>query len=345
MSPALLPEGFRQVELFQRFKNILEDIFSPEWFLQVGRAPSAVYERWTFCQQMIAQNGNFTFGPDQAEIIRLSKFTFDVCVFALLTEGDVERLQLGTLDRIGDEAVRAAFVKATPVSGKTQEDLDTAIHQLVSKAIAAEGVVDLFAAMGLKTPDISILSDEFLAEVRDLPHRNLALELLEKLLNDEIKARSRRNVVESRSFRERLEQALIAYQNRSIETAQIIAQLIDLAREMQAARRRGEELGLSEEELAFYDALETNDSAVQVLGDEQLRTIARELVRTVRANVTIDWTVRENVRANLRVLVKRLLRRYGYPPDKQEKATATVLEQAELWEKRVDGVRIREIAA
>ncbi len=205
------------------------------------------------------------------------------------------------------QAVRAAFVKATPVSGKTQEDMDTAIHQLVSKAIAAEGVVELFAAMGLKTSDISILSDTFLAEVRDLPHRNLALELLEKLLNDEIRTRSRKNVVESRSFRERLEQALIAYQNCSIQTAQIIAQLIDLAKEMRAARQRGKELGLSEEEQAFYNALETNDSAIQVLGDEQLRTIARELIKTVRANVTIDWTVREQVRANLRVLVKRRL--------------------------------------
>jgi type I restriction enzyme R subunit len=241
---------------------------------------------------------------------------------------------LAIRDEVGFfQAVRAAFVKATSVTGKTQEDLDSAIHQLVSKAIATEGVVDLFAVMGLKTPDISILSNEFLAEVRDLPHRNLALELLEKLLNDEIKTRSRRNVVESRSFRERLERALIAYENRSIETAQIIAQLIDLAKEMRAARQRGEELGLTEEELAFYDALETNDSAVQVLGDDKLRLIARELVKTVRANVTIDWTVRENVRANLRALVKRLLRQYGYPPDKQEKATQTVLEQAELWGK------------
>ena len=139
--------------------------------------------------------------------------------------------------------------------------------------------------------------------------------------------------VESRSFRERLEQALIAYQNRSIQTAQIIAQLIDLAKEMQAARRRGEDLGLTEEELAFYDALETNDSAVQVLGDEQLRAIARELVKTVRANVTIDWTVRENVRANLRVLVKRLLRRYGYPPESRRRR------RRRCWSRRSCGAR------
>jgi SOS-response transcriptional repressor LexA len=191
-------------------------------------------------------------------------------------------------------------------------------------------VVDIFAAAGLKKPDISILSDEFLAEVRDMPQKNLAVELLRKLLAGEIKMRSRRNVVQSRSFTEMLERALKKYQNRAIETAQVIEELIALAREMREANARGEKLGLSDDEVAFYDALETNDSAVQVLGDETLRIIARELVATVRNNLTIDWTVRENVRAQLRVLVKRILRKYGYPPDKQEKATQTVLEQAEV---------------
>lgn len=234
-------------------------------------------------------------------------------------------------DQVGFyQTVRAAFIKATPVEGKTQEELDTAIQQLVSKAIAAEGVVDLLSAAGLKSPDISILSDEFLAEVRDLPHRNLALELLQKLLNDEIKARSQRNLVEARSFREKLERAITQYQNRSIETTQIITQLIDLAKEMRAARQRGEKLGLSEEELAFYDALETSDNTVKELGDSTLRTIARELVKTIRENVAIDWTVRETARAHLRRMVKRLLRRYHYPQETLEKATQTVLEQAEL---------------
>jgi hypothetical protein len=191
-------------------------------------------------------------------------------------------------------------------------------------------VIDIFAAAGLKKPDISILSDEFLAEVRGMPQRNLAVELLRKLLAGEIKTRSRRNVVQARSFAEMLERALKKYQNRAIETAQVIEELIELAREMREASARGEQLGLSDDEVAFYDALETNDSAVQVLGDETLRTIARELVSTVRNNLTIDWTVRENVRAHLRVLVKRILRKYGYPPDKQEKATQTVLEQAEV---------------
>src|SRR5258708_6228405 len=187
-----------------------------------------------------------------------------------------------------------------------------------------------FAAAGMKTPDIAILSDEFLAEVRGMPQRNLAIELLQKLLKGEIKTRSRRNLVQARLFSEMLETSLRRYQNRAIETAKVIEELIALAKDMRHAARRGEALGLNDDEVAFYDALETNDSAVKVLGDDALRTIARELVTTVRANVTIDWTVRENVRAQLRVLVKRILRKYGYPPDMQEKATQTVLEQAEL---------------
>jgi type I restriction enzyme R subunit len=191
-------------------------------------------------------------------------------------------------------------------------------------------VVDLFSAAGLKKPDISILSDEFLAEVRGMPQKNLAVELLRKLLEGEIKVRRRKNVVQARSFAEMLEQAIRRYQNRAVEAVQVIEELIALAKEMREADQRGEQLGLSEEELAFYDALETNDSAVKVLGDETLRTIARELVETVRKNASIDWTLRENVRANLRRLVKRVLRKYRYPPDKQEKATETVLKQAEV---------------
>ncbi len=163
-----------------------------------------------------------------------------------------------------------------------------------------------------------------------MSQKNLAVELLRKLLLGEIKLRERKNLVQAKSFSEMLEQAIRRYQNRLVETAQVIEELIALAEEMRQANARGQQLGLSEDELAFYDALETNDSAVKVLGDETLRTIARELVKSVRNNVTIDWTIRENVRAHLRVLVKRILRKYGYPPDKQEKATATVLEQAKL---------------
>ncbi|MEX0958514.1 MAG: type I restriction endonuclease subunit R [Burkholderiales bacterium] len=228
------------------------------------------------------------------------------------------------------QAVRSVLAKSLAGERKSDEDLEHAIRQIVSKAMVSDEVIDIFAAAGLKKPDISILSDEFLAEVRGMPQRNLAVELLEKLLKGEIRTRSRRNVVQARSFSEMLEKALRKYQNRAIETAKVIEELIGLAREMRKASERGEQLGLNDDEVAFYDALETNDSAVKVLGDENLRVIARELVKTVRANVTIDWTVRENVQAQLRVLVKRILRKYGYPPDKQEKATQTVLEQAAL---------------
>ena len=228
------------------------------------------------------------------------------------------------------QAVQAVLAKRAPGDARPDEDLDHAVRQIISRAVAPDGVVDIFAAAGLEKPDISILSDEFLAEVRGMPQRNLAVDLLQKLLKGELATRRRKNVVQARSFADMLEQTLRRYQNRAIEAAQVIEELIKLAKDMREAHARGESLGLSDDELAFYDALETNDSAVKVLGEPTLRTIARELVGTVRKNVTIDWTLRENVRAQLRVLVKRILRKYGYPPDKQEKAVQTVLEQAEL---------------
>ena len=228
------------------------------------------------------------------------------------------------------QAVRSAIAKTSVGERKASGDLDRAIRQIVSRAITSDEVVDIFAAAGLQNPDISILSEQFLAEVRGMPHKNLAVELLRKLLHDEVKARARHNLVQARSFAELLEKAVRRYQNRAIEAAQVIEELIALARDMRAAQTRGVDLGLNRDELAFYDALEVNDSAVTVLGDDTLRGIARELVDIVRKNVSIDWTVRESVRARLRVIVKRILRKHGYPPDKQELATTTVLQQAEL---------------
>ncbi len=228
------------------------------------------------------------------------------------------------------QAVRAVLAKNAAGERRTDEELEHAIRQIISRAVTSDGVIDIFAAAGLKKPDISILSDEFLAEVRGMPQRNLAVELLQKLLRGEIKNRAKRNVVQGRSFAELLEASLRRYQNRAIETAKVIEELIQLAKDMRAANARGEVLQLSEDELAFYDALEVNDSAVKVLGEPTLAGIARELVATVKKNVTIDWTMRENVRAQLRVIVKRILRKHGYPPDKQEKATQLVLEQAEV---------------
>jgi len=228
------------------------------------------------------------------------------------------------------QSVRASIMKASGDGVKTDEELDLAVQQIVSKAVSSDEVVDIFAVAGLERPDISVLDERFLAEVRDMPRRNLAVELLEKLLRDEVKAVFRRNLVESRRFSEMLQSAVLQYQNRAITSAQVIEELIALARELREAHRRGEELGLNEDELAFYDALETNDSAVAVLGDETLKRIAQELVETVKKNATIDWNLRESARAKMRVVVKRLLRKYGYPPDKREHATQLVLAQAEV---------------
>jgi type I restriction enzyme R subunit len=230
------------------------------------------------------------------------------------------------------KSIRAYLIKVEPEhkEGKSLDDMDLAIRQIVSKAISTEEVIDIFEAAGLKKPDISILDDSFLGEIRNLQYKNIAIETLRKLLNDEIKIRSRRNLIQSRRFSELLEQTIRKYQNRSIESAIVIEHLIDLAKEMRDAYKRGEDLGLNEAELAFYDALEVNESAVQILGDEILKQIAHDLVKTVKQNVSIDWTVRESVQAKMRVMVKRILRKYGYPPDKQKEATDNILAQAEV---------------
>jgi len=227
------------------------------------------------------------------------------------------------------QAVRAGIVKATVSEHKSQDELDSAVRQIVSKAVASEGVIDIFASAGLKNPDLSILSDEFLADLQSLPQKHLALEMLRKLINDEIKVRGRKNVVEARSFKEMLQASILKYQNRGIETAEVIQELIELANKMKAAQHRGEELGLNESEIAFYDALAENDSAMQELGDDVLRQIARELTKRIRKSATIDWAIKETVRAEMRAMVKRLLKRYKYPPDKQEAAADLVLAQAE----------------
>ncbi|MBL7043907.1 MAG: type I restriction endonuclease subunit R [Pirellulaceae bacterium] len=227
------------------------------------------------------------------------------------------------------QAVRAALVKPSGEK-KTDEQIDAAVKQLVSKAVAAsDEVIDIFSAAGLKKPDISILSDEFLEEVKGLEHKNLAAELLRKLLTDEIKTAGKRNVVQSRAFSEMLKKSLLAYQNRAIATHEIIEELIKLAKEMRDAAHRGDDLGLTDDELAFYDALAQNESAMQAMGIDELKVIAGELVTRVRESVTIDWTVRESARAKIRVMVRRILRKHGYPPDLQAEATKLVLEQAE----------------
>jgi type I restriction enzyme R subunit len=228
------------------------------------------------------------------------------------------------------QAVRAAMTKGGGEKKKTDEERDAAIRQIISRAVASDEVVDIFAAAGLKKPDISILSEQFLADVRGMPQKNLAVELLRKLLSGEIKLRSRKFLIQSKSFAGMLELAIRKYQNRAIEAAAVIEELIEIAKGMRDADQRGEDMGLTEEERAFYDALADNESAVQAMGSKELRVIATELVTQVRKSVTIDWTVRESARAKIKVMVKRILKRHGYPPDLQEEAVKTVLAQAEL---------------
>ncbi len=229
------------------------------------------------------------------------------------------------------QATKARIVKVTQsTKTRSDEEIETAIKQILSDAIVADEVVDIFDAAGIKKPDISILSDEFLAEVQGMQHKNLALELLKKLLNDEIKARQKTNLVQSKKFSEMIAQAVKNYQNNLITSAQVIEELINLAKEIKEADRKGEELGLDFREYAFYSALDINDSSVAILGDEVLRHIARELVDTVRSNTSIDWTIRENVQAKMRIAVKKILRKHGYPPDMELKATETVIAQAKL---------------
>jgi type I restriction enzyme R subunit len=228
------------------------------------------------------------------------------------------------------QAIKVALVKPAS-SRQSPEALDFAVRQLVSKAITtSDGVIDVFTAAGLKKPDLSILSDQFLAEVRGLWHKNVAAELLAKLLKDEIKTRSARNLVQGRAFSEMLQATLNAYHNRTIATHEVIEELIRLAKDLEARKKRGEDLGLNDDETAFYDALAANESAVRAMGNAELKVIATELVTAVRKSVTIDWAVREGARAKIKVLVKRILKKHGYPPDLQEEATKTVLAQAEL---------------
>ena len=228
------------------------------------------------------------------------------------------------------QTVRAALAKSTPGAGKSSAERDLAVQQIVSRAVVSTEIVDILQAAGLETPDISILSDEFLAEVQGMEKKNLALEALRKLINGEIHSRSRVNVVQSRAFSDRLEEAIARYHTNAITTAEVLQELIELAKDIRAARRRGEEEGLSQEETSFYDALAQNESAVEVMGNDHLRVIAHELLNSLRSNASVDWQHRESARARMRVLVKRILRKYGYPPDLQDAAVQTVLQQAEV---------------
>ena len=278
-------------------------------------------------QQKLAAQEKFKEGKKNAHrryqdaVLALSK------AFALASASDEARK---IREEVGFfQAIRAALVKSSMGSGVTRQERELAIQQIVSRAVVSTEIVDILAAAGIKSPDISILSDEFLAEVQQMGKKNLALEALRKLLNDGIRSRAKANVVQTRAFSERLEDAVARYHANAITTAEVLQELIHLAKDIRAARRRGEESGLSDEEIAFYDALAENESAVQMMGDDKLKLIAHELLMSLRENVSVDWAHRDSARARMRVLVKRILRKYGYPPDLQDTAVQTVLQQAE----------------
>ncbi|WP_138381169.1 type I restriction endonuclease subunit R [Luteithermobacter gelatinilyticus] len=248
--------------------------------------------------------------------------------FALAAASDEAR---DIRDEVGFfQTIRAALTKSAPGASKTSAERDLAVQQIVSRAVISTEIVDILEAAGVETPDISILSDEFLAEVQGMEKKNLAMEALRKLINGEIRSQSRVNVVQTRAFSERLEDAIARYHSNAITTAEVIQELIKLAKDIRAAHQRGEEEGLSLEEISFYDALAQNESAIEVMGDEKLRVIAHELLNSLKTNASVDWQHREAARARMRVLVKRILRKYGYPPDLQDAAVQTVLQQAEV---------------
>lgn len=230
------------------------------------------------------------------------------------------------------KAVKSGIIKLITDENKrkTTKELDAELNQLISKSVVSDEVVDILEAVGLQKPNIAILSDEFLEHVRGLKQKNLAVELLRRLLQGKVKAVSRTSIVQSKKFSEMLEEAIRKYNNRTIETTQVIEELIQMAKEMNAAVKRGEDLGLIKEELAFYDALASNESAKELMGDLMLKQIAHELTKAIKSNIKVDWTLRENVRAQMRITVKRLLKKYGYPPDLEKMAIDLVLQQAEL---------------
>jgi type I restriction enzyme R subunit len=229
------------------------------------------------------------------------------------------------------QAVKARLCKFDITSsGKTSEEIETTIRQVIDKALVSNQVVDVFDAAGIKKPDISILSEEFLMELKDMEHKNIALEVLKKLLNDEIKVRMNRNIVQGRSLMEMLEDSIRRYHNKVITAVEVIDELIGLSKHIVAQDEASKELGLSEYEYAFYSAVADNESAMELMGKDKLRELAVVLTETIRNNTSIDWEIKENVRAKMRVAVKRLLRKYGYPPDMQMLATDTVIKQAEI---------------
>jgi type I restriction enzyme R subunit len=307
-------------EKYEIVKNILWGFDYKEYFnSDTNKKLRILLEAQEFI--LSKENGKYDF----------IKYTTELSKAFALVVPNIEAMKIK--EEIGFfQAVKARLNKFEPEgTGRTTEEIETAIKQLIDKAVVSEGVIDLYDAAGIQNPDISILSDEFLQEVKDMEYKNIAIELLRKLLEDEITIRSRKNIVRSKKLSEMLQEAIRKYQNNLLTSVEVIDELIRMAKELRKEDEKLEASGLSEEEIAFYDALIDNESAKKVMSDEVLRKIASELVEKVKRNASIDWTIRESVRAKLRVLVKRTLRNYDYPPDKQESATEKVLKQAELF--------------
>ena len=336
----------RAVEMLMEKLEVVQQMFNEQSKSQsdiLVEEPQAYYENATNFNyrrfftaspseklSIILQAEEHILGLDKGKERFIREVTLLSKVFALAVPNEDA---LAVKDEVAFfQAVKARLVKfdARISGGRSDAEMESAIKQVVDEALSSDKVIDIFDAAGLQKPEISILSEDFLMEIKGMKHQNLALELLKKLLNDEIKVRTKHNLVKSKALLEMLETAIKKYQNGLLTTAEIIQELIDLAKEIKAADKRGEQMGMNEDELAFYDALEVNNSAVQVLGDDALRMIAREITDKVRSNASIDWTIKESVRAKLMVLVRRTLNKYGYPPDKQPKAIETVLKQAEL---------------
>jgi hypothetical protein len=324
------------VAVMQREYEILCDMLNGFDYKRFLTAPNANVR-----MEIIAEAAEHILALEKGKERYVNHFVMLSKAFAL----SVPRAEaLHIRDSVGFfQAVKAYLTKISPDGGdgKPPVDVDSAIKQIISKAIVSDKVVDIFKAAGIKNPDISILSEEFMDELGHMPRRNLAVELLKKLLNEEITRLARKNLVKSQSFKDLLEESIRKYHAKAVDNARILEELLRIAREMREAHKKGEELGLNEDEIAFYDALETNDSAVKILGDDILKQIARDLLKAVKANTTIDWTMKESVQAKIKVIVKRILKKYGYPPDKQKRAVEIVLKQAKLTCYEVAGMDIQ----
>lgn len=280
--------------------------------------------------QCIVSGVDFVLGKDESDKKEFLNLVAEIGkAYALCSTSDTA--QNINVEISYFKAVKSGIIKILPKDNpkKTKDQIEYEISQLVSKSVISEEVVDILASVGLNKPDISILSDEFLEEVKGIPQKNLALELLRRLLDGKIKAIAKKNVVQAKKFSEMLESSVNQYAKRSLETAEVIKALVDMAKDMNELHKRGEKLGLTEDELAFYDAISSNESAKEFYENDILKQIAKELTENIKSNLKVDWDVRESVRAQMRITIKRLLRKYKYPPDKQADAVDLIIEQAE----------------